>query len=1014
MASLPEVSQRFEADTRDYVAGLQLAIEAAERLRDMNLETVASVELLTGSMTENAAAAAATAGRVNDLRDSALEAAVASGDLSGAVNDLRDSTAAASAASGGLSRSLTGMAGRVTGIVLPALGLLDAELDRKVAALTATAGSAGLLSGAMTANAASTANAGAAAARTTRLFWLTGNAIHWIIAGSAELLAVLVPATVAAASWAFVWLQGATSVYQHMTALFGATEALGQSAGHTFGEMLGLSGAFQRAQNAANPDVYQALGAALAVVKETSGGLAQTGLQAGRIFDTFLARLVYDFSAAGHAGQTLSTILRNMIPDLVKIGQVGGNLGHFIASTAAQMPGLAEVLLSVLDGVTRLAAGVTDFTSKIHIGSWTLLTFVMGIEEFNRWGSLMVSMLGRMGLATAQLSGGMGSYFLVGDRFIGILKNIYGIIPNLAFGIATLASRIPVFGAAVVGATEDIQAARAATIGWIAELTTLETLGIAIVAAGLGFLIYKLVTAKTAAQQFAASLQADVAKASNVQVINVLAQSMSKLGQAAADAAHMTQQQAVATGSGLGAAARYADAQQRGALVSAQYTAAQQQMGQQLAIVISHVGQLAATYGTTFLGAIELADQAGVKLNQTLTKQGWAIAQIQIASLVRGYQDMGQSAGVVGRDMTALAIQSGLAGSKMTQLNQAWDQFMSNVTGGTGGLAGFETALKGMTGASATFAASLTSFTGKGAADWTAFDQVVGSTAPQMIDWLRTAGAEGALSGTQFSQAVRDMVAQMLPLASRSRAAASELGDLAQQAGGPATTSIRKLAEWADNGKTSVSGLAKIVDDATGKMGDMSGVAQQLGTVMQSDIITTMDQARIAATGMTKALQEYYTELIAGTEYTERGQQTYRQLIRDFELIGDSASQARQMIRLMQAQIDAAHGKTINLQVAWTQTGAGTGLPGLPSVPGHHITGGGSASGGPDITGNRAAPDWQTAPLLRSGAADGGDIHVHVHVQGDVDGQSLWRMMQVQTAGYTTLNSGGRTGKWVP
>ena len=126
---------------------------------------------------------------------------------------------------------------------------------------------------------------------------------------------------------------------------------------------------------------------------------------------------------------------------------------------------------------------------------------------------------------------------------------------------------------------------------------------------------------------------------------------------------------------------------------------------------------------------------------------------------------MGQPLGAVGADMTAVAIQAGLAATKVDQLNQAWDQFMGNLTGGTSGLAAFNQSLANMGTVAATtginnlgraasgsntqiknFAQSLTSFTGKGATAWQNFGQVVGSTAPQLIDWLRIRGALRARS----------------------------------------------------------------------------------------------------------------------------------------------------------------------------------------------------------------------------------------------------------------------------
>ena len=125
--------------------------------------------------------------------------------------------------------------------------------------------------------AAATDQAGDSARRTYGWWRLSGNAIHWIISGSAELLAVLIPATVAAGAWAAAWLQGTVNVYQHIMSVYTATESMANMGAKTAGQMLGLGDALQKAQNEANPDVYQALGGAINVVRESAGGLAQVG-----------------------------------------------------------------------------------------------------------------------------------------------------------------------------------------------------------------------------------------------------------------------------------------------------------------------------------------------------------------------------------------------------------------------------------------------------------------------------------------------------------------------------------------------------------------------------------------------------------------------------------------------------------------------------------------------------------------------------------------------------------------
>jgi hypothetical protein len=268
-------------------------------------------------------------------------------------------------------------------------------------------------------------------ANTFRL-WGTGirvgaTALHAVISSMVEFAAVAIPATVAAGAWAFAWTQGAQNIYQHMTSLFTATEALGQASGQTMGEMLGLNGVWQKIQNEANPDVYAAMGAGLNILKESFGNLAEEGLKVGKIFDAFGAKLVYDFSAAGGAGARMNGLLANMVPDLVEIGQIFGNLGHALLGFVAQMPGLAEVMLAGLAGVTHLAASLIDLAGHFKIAGASAITLLFAFHEFNTWGSVAVGALSKMGLATEELSGGFFSL----ERAAGILRNVFGILPAI-------------------------------------------------------------------------------------------------------------------------------------------------------------------------------------------------------------------------------------------------------------------------------------------------------------------------------------------------------------------------------------------------------------------------------------------------------------------------------------------------------------------------------------------------------------------------------------------------------
>ena len=386
---------------------------------------------------------------------------------------------------------------------------------------------------------------------------------------------------------------------------------------------------------------------------------------------------------------------------------------------------------------------------------------------------------------------------------------------------------------------------------------------------------------------------------------------------------------------------------------------------------------------------------------------------------------------------------------------------MQGVTGGTAGLAGFENSLTNMgTGVAKAsqnlaeysgkmslsgqqFAQSLTSFTGKGAAAWQNFDQVVGSTAPQMIDWLRQAGTEGALSGTQFTTAVRDMVAQMLPLASHSKVATSELDDLAQQAGGPTTDNFKTLKDWVDQGHLSIAGLSRIVSDATEKMGNMSQVAQQLGTVMNQQVASAISNAALKANGFYSDVNNL-TEAMAhnGTYGGHTAAYWANVAGQAFNTAGSQAQTAAGKVGNLAGAMARLHSQTVDINVVtnYSSTGnpvtapAGVGLGHLQ--PGGHAAGTNSARAGvalvgeegPELMmmrgGEQVVPHRETASLLAIAAAvrhatayqggtpgaarraaevfaspgagvGGGPTVVHVHVAGSVHNeQSLARAVQ--------------------
>ena len=604
-----------------------------------------------------------------------------------------------------------------------------ASLARAIAEIKAATSAAG---------AGGAAGAGAGGALFGGAFWgITANALHWIIAGGAEILAVTVPAMVALGAAAAVAAQGVQNVSQHMESVYTASEATANMFHTTAGQLVGMGHALQQAQDAANPDVYSVLGSAVITVNEHFGNLAQTGLQVTQMFQTFAAKVATDFAPGGSMGSTVDELLAHMTSDLRGIGQLFGNLGHALLSFASQMPGLAEILLKTFAGLAGLVSEGIQFTSQFRIMGVSVLTLAMGFEEFNRWGGLLATTLTRLGLASADLTGGAFSF----ARFGSVVRGLLSILP---MGIAELAKFAAIIGAD--GAAAGLTNMAEGLAGLIEKINPGIALAVVAAGVGIGFLIDKIVTARSATQQFTDSLQNLVMRTSNLQAFQQITQNIAQINTA------FSQASAAAGPNGERIAAAYRD---MAAPAAQAYVKTQQlsvgltQQQQDLLNVTQGAAYLATTYKTNLVGAMALADLANVKLANGITGSGQAaqIARMQIASLVQGYTSMGQPLTAVGSDMTALAIQSGLANTQVSKLNQAWDQFMQGLTGGTAALANVNQSLANLTTGTNNvttilgktksvslsiqdFASSLKTFSGNGATAWQNFDQVVGSTAP--------------------------------------------------------------------------------------------------------------------------------------------------------------------------------------------------------------------------------------------------------------------------------------------
>jgi hypothetical protein len=181
----------------------------------------------------------------------------------------------------------------------------------------------------------------------------------------------------------------------------------------------------------------------------------------------------------------------------------------------------------------------------------------------------------------------------------------------------------------------------------------------------------------------------------------------------------------------------------------------------------------------------------------------------------------------------------------------------------------------------------------------------------------------------------------------------------------------------------------------------MAGVAQQLGTVMQSTPLTTLSQAKIAASGAGAAIQTYEQDIMnAGTSATKTAGDRAA-LMRDLENLGYSAKQAASMIQLVATNMANVNSKTITLSVDVKEYATTSGKTANAMLnPGYASGTSGAAPGwgwvgksSPELVrfkgGETVIPN-SVARGYAGGAGDGGIIHVSVYR----DGRQIYSAMQ--------------------
>jgi hypothetical protein len=748
---------------------------------------------------------------------------------------------------------------------------------------------------------------------------LTGTALHWIAAGAAEFLAVAVPAAVALGAGLLVAAQGAQNVQRHFTALYDTLEAVGPATHQTVGSVLGLGSALQKAQDAANPGVYEILGSVINDAKTKFADFASTGLQVVHMFDEFAARVTVDLRTG--MGDQVRGLLDGMVTSLRQFGEVLGNLGHALLNFASTMPGLAHFLLATAEGLSS----VIEWASR----GGALITFAIGMEELYRWGGLVVGILNRLtgGMATMNAIAGDGGFII---RFAAGLQALVGRAGMLVSAFGGGIAELGLFGGAAGRAGAALQ-------GLGQEMTAVTYLSPALVAGWVGAgaalvgLVLMLARVKNSTQDWIASTNQAIQSATALQVVSKLgaafADVTTRIGQQeAALRSYSGVSQGVGTALGgvvmnlsrlpgpLGNAAQgffnlststghwgdsvrsliglvpglgivwsklgIGGAEQAASNISRLRVEEASLVGT-TSTFSNNLSYLGGQFHTTAAGALALANAAGVNLTQGLLKgtlQG-QIALQMINNLKTGLGAMQAPAGQIGADMNAIGIQSQLAATKVGNVNQSLDAFVAQTTTGMNQVMQFNAQLQQMgkdglsssvsiTGAinSISRSAAKMGYTLQGIGphaqqSWQQFDAAV-QQGNSILDTFRTGMAEGVVSQQQYASEIRAVGGALLPFAAHSRTALAIVSQLAQQMGAPATTNLKTLAaQFGVTGRQAQNMATTGMLRAVAAMSNLNQVARNLSVTVGTQLDAAMSRAIVSQSGLTGAYNKWATDL---------------------------------------------------------------------------------------------------------------------------------------------------------
>jgi cell wall-associated NlpC family hydrolase len=745
---------------------------------------------------------------------------------------------------------------------------------------------------------------------------LTASVSLWHIAFDAmiEFAAVIIPATVAFGAFGAMAAPTAQHIAVQLQNIWTAANALQTS-------IYPLTKSMQNLDATVQPKVYMLYGEALYIATQNTGAFTKIATQAGSVLDWLGARAAVALTSGG-----MGAFLREGPHDLATIGDIIANIFGTVGNLMRVLPGYAQVLFAGIDDITKAIEALTG--SKL--GQWATEAFLY-FHGFVLWAGLATT--GAILLGNALLS--LGTKF----GLVAAGSTVFD-AAQFAGGLQTMIGGTLLFGKELVtlGSAEDLAAAGALSLegAWAALTAISPWVWAALAVAAIGVFVDHLVTAKTAAQSYADSIQKSLGQSAVSSLpVAILSQQQIAMSTLATAQQELTTSQGKLATATAQSTAQFADqgfglsgvkkatTQTQGSVDSltqsvrsqAQTVADQKALLPVLSGDLLRYNEVLKAAG----GSTQVLSDAGITSNQILTATGEQLKQLRVIAAATAAQEesFANSTGRVGAVMNALNYSGdttrNMLGSldvDMQKVTQGQDAMTGVIWGSEQAFYQYLTLLRQYQGQAKTTGASVGGLNTQSLALSSTFYGQLLPAAQKTIDALEMQ----LVSTNDLRMVVATQSAEMLQYAGTNAAARASIVAMINDALGPGTVSLQTLDKWVKNNQTSMDGFDAIVGKATIHAG-------ALANVLASDLNVQFEQSLLKSSGADKAITDMAFAITHGGEQTQAFKSARAQLIQDLINTGMSAHDAIAYVDGLQRKIDALHGKSVPVGVTAAASG---------------------------------------------------------------------------------------------